>query len=65
MTVDASRLLRIEALDAAAAERILVLDGDPWGAKIQDLALTEEEFRGERFVFFIRARYAGTPTSCA
>ena len=48
MSLDTARMARIEALDAAAAERILVLDGS-WGAKIQDLALTEEEFRGERF----------------
>ena len=43
-----ARKRRIEALHAAAAERILVLDGS-WGAKIQELRLTEEEFRGERF----------------
>jgi 5-methyltetrahydrofolate--homocysteine methyltransferase len=39
---------RTAALREAAAERILVLDGS-WGAKIQELSLTEEEFRGERF----------------
>jgi 5-methyltetrahydrofolate--homocysteine methyltransferase len=39
---------RIEALKAAAAQRILVLDG-AWGAQIQEYRLTEEEFRGERF----------------
>ena len=32
----------------AAQQRILVLDG-AWGAKIQELRLSEEEFRGERF----------------
>ena len=48
MSLDATRMVRIEALDAAAAERILVLDGS-WGAKIQDLRLSEEEFRGEQF----------------
>ena len=39
---------RIAALYEASSRRILVLDGS-WGAKIQDLRLTEEEFRGERF----------------
>ena len=48
MSSTAARTARIEALQAAAAERILVLDGS-WGAKIQELRLTEEEFRGERF----------------
>ena len=48
MSIDASRIRRIEALHAAAAERILVLDGS-WGSKIQELGLTEEDFRGERF----------------
>ena len=48
MSDDTRRALRVEALHAAAAERILVLDG-AWGAKIQDLALDEEQFRGERF----------------
>ena len=41
-------MARIEALHEAAAQRILILDG-AWGAKIQELALTEEQFRGERF----------------
>ena len=36
------------ALEAAAAERILVLDG-AMGTEIQDLKLSEEDFRGERF----------------
>ncbi len=48
MTEDASREVRIAALHEAAARRILVLDG-AWGAKIQELGLTEEQFRGERF----------------
>ena len=48
------RTERIAALQRTAAERILVLDGS-WGAKIQELALAEEEFRGERF--------AATPAS--
>jgi 5-methyltetrahydrofolate--homocysteine methyltransferase len=43
-----ARTERIAALHAAAAERILVLDGS-WGAKIQELSLREEDFRGERF----------------
>jgi len=46
--VDESRRgARIAALHRAAAERILVLDG-AWGAKIGDLRLSEEEYRGER-----------------
>ena len=48
MNGEFARIARIEALHEAAAERILVLDGS-WGAKIQELRLTEEEFRGERF----------------
>jgi 5-methyltetrahydrofolate--homocysteine methyltransferase len=47
-TLERSREARIEALKAAAAERILVLDG-AWGAQIQEHRLTEEQFRGERF----------------
>jgi len=43
-----TREARIESLHAAAAERILVLDGS-WGLKIQELDLSEAEFRGERF----------------
>jgi 5-methyltetrahydrofolate--homocysteine methyltransferase len=39
---------RIEALKAAAKERILVLDGS-WGVMIQRQGLSEEDFRGERF----------------
>ncbi len=48
MITEQSREARIAALHEAAAQRILVLDG-AWGAKIQELRLTEEEFRGERF----------------
>ncbi|MGD1050761.1 MAG: homocysteine S-methyltransferase family protein [Solirubrobacteraceae bacterium] len=43
-----ARSRRRSALHAAAAERILVLDGS-WGARIQELSLSEEDFRGERF----------------
>ncbi|HEX4034894.1 MAG TPA: homocysteine S-methyltransferase family protein [Solirubrobacteraceae bacterium] len=42
------RAERVAALHAAAQERILVLDG-AWGAKIGELRLDEEAFRGERF----------------
>jgi 5-methyltetrahydrofolate--homocysteine methyltransferase len=42
------RAERVAALHAAAQERILVLDG-AWGAKIGELRLSEEAFRGERF----------------
>ena len=48
MSADLKRTARIAALHEAAAQRILVLDGS-WGAKIQELSLTEEDFRGERF----------------
>ena len=48
MSADSLRGERRAALHAAAAERILVLDGS-WGAMIQELSLTEEDFRGERF----------------
>ncbi len=48
MNGEFARIARIEALHEAAAERILVLDGS-WGAKIQELRLTEEDFRGDRF----------------
>ena len=43
-----SRADRIAALDAAARERILILDGS-WGVMIQTLGLGEDDFRGERF----------------
>ncbi len=46
-----SRAERIAALHAAAAERILVLDG-AWGVMIQRRALSEADFRGERFAAF-------------
>jgi 5-methyltetrahydrofolate--homocysteine methyltransferase len=39
---------RLEALEEALAERILVLDG-AMGTMIQQYGLTEAEFRGERF----------------
>ncbi len=48
MNPERSRETRIEALKQAATERILVLDGS-WGAQIQTLQLTEDEFRGDRF----------------
>jgi 5-methyltetrahydrofolate--homocysteine methyltransferase len=43
-----TRADRIEALKAAAKERILVLDGS-WGVMIQRQGLSEEDFRGARF----------------
>jgi 5-methyltetrahydrofolate--homocysteine methyltransferase len=46
-----TRAERIAALHAAAAERILVLDG-AWGVMIQRRALSEADFRGERFAAF-------------
>jgi 5-methyltetrahydrofolate--homocysteine methyltransferase len=48
VSTETSREARIAALHEAAQRRILVLDG-AWGAKIQELGLREEEFRGERF----------------
>jgi 5-methyltetrahydrofolate--homocysteine methyltransferase len=48
MSIANERTDRIAALYDAAARRILVLDGS-WGAKIQDLRLTEDQFRSERF----------------
>ena len=47
MNAETARTARIAALQQRRRERILVLDG-AWGAKIQELRLTEEEFRGER-----------------
>ena len=38
----------VRALRQAASERILILDG-AMGTQIQDLKLTEADFRGERF----------------
>ena len=43
-----TRAQRIEALKKAGKERLLILDGS-WGAVIQTLGLTEDDFRGERF----------------
>ena len=43
-----TRADRIEALKAAAKERILMLDGS-WGVMIQRRGLDEEDFRAERF----------------
>jgi 5-methyltetrahydrofolate--homocysteine methyltransferase len=58
-----TRTQRIEALHEAARERILVLDGS-WGAKIQELALTEEQFRGERFADHTTAMKGNTDILC-
>ena len=43
-----SRADRIAALKAAAAERVLVLDGS-WGVMIQKYKLSEEDYRGIQF----------------
>ena len=43
-----SRADRIAALKAAAAERVLVLDGS-WGVMIQKYKLSEEDYRGTQF----------------
>lgn len=43
-----SRADRIAALKAAAAERVLVLDGS-WGVMIQKYKLSEEDYRGSLF----------------
>jgi 5-methyltetrahydrofolate--homocysteine methyltransferase len=43
-----TRAERIEALKAAARERILIFDGS-WGAMIQKRGLSESDFRGARF----------------
>ena len=43
-----TRSERQQALEAAAGERILVLDG-AWGSLIQGYRLTEADFRGEHF----------------
>lgn len=43
-----NRSQRIEALKAAAKERILMLDGS-WGVMIQRRGLDEDDFRAERF----------------
>jgi len=49
MTDLSIRANRVAALKAAAKEKILILDGS-WGVMIQRRGLTEEDFRGERFV---------------
>jgi 5-methyltetrahydrofolate--homocysteine methyltransferase len=43
-----TRAERIAALKAAAAERILILDGS-WGVMIQRRGLAEADYRGQRF----------------
>ncbi len=43
-----TRADRIAALKAAAAERVLVLDGS-WGVMIQKYKLSEEDYRGTQF----------------
>jgi 5-methyltetrahydrofolate--homocysteine methyltransferase len=43
-----TRTERIEALKAAARERVLVLDGS-WGVMIQKRGLSEADYRGDRF----------------
>jgi len=63
MSVAAERTARIAALHEAAAARILVLDGS-WGAKIQELSLTEEDFRGERFAAHASSLRGDTDLLC-
>ncbi len=46
-----TRAERIEALKAAAKERILILDGS-WGVMIQRRGLDEDDFRGGRFAAY-------------
>ncbi|MCA9846566.1 MAG: homocysteine S-methyltransferase family protein [Dehalococcoidia bacterium] len=48
MTSPTDRSARLEALQQALRERILVLDGS-WGVLIQGRGLGEADFRGERF----------------
>ena len=48
MTDLTTRAGRIEALKAAAKERILILDGS-WGVMFQKKKLTEADYRAERF----------------
>ena len=43
-----TRTERIEALKAAAKDRILILDGS-WGVMIQKRGLAEADYRGEAF----------------
>jgi 5-methyltetrahydrofolate--homocysteine methyltransferase len=45
------RLKRIEQLNRAARERILLLDGAK-GAMIQTYGLSEDDYRGTRFTNF-------------
>ena len=49
---------RVAALDAALAQRILVLDG-AMGTMIQRFELTEADYRGERFAEGYDSLYAG------
>src|ERR1700687_6413571 len=49
----AARPARLEALDRALKQRILVLDG-AMGTMIQRYGLTEAQYRGERFKDFHR-----------
>jgi 5-methyltetrahydrofolate--homocysteine methyltransferase len=63
VTSEALRDRRIAELQDAAARRILVLDG-AWGAKIGELALTEEQFRGERFAAHARPLRGNTDILC-
>ena len=43
-----TRAERIQALKAAAKQRVLILDGS-WGVMIQKQGLTEADYRGQRF----------------
>jgi len=63
MSADTERTARIAALHEAAAQRILVLDGS-WGARIQELSLTEEDFRGERFAAHASSLRGDTDLLC-
>ncbi|HEY7967211.1 MAG TPA: homocysteine S-methyltransferase family protein [Solirubrobacteraceae bacterium] len=60
---DAQREARLAELREATSRRILVLDGS-WGAKIQDLRLSEEAFRGERFAEHDHALRGNTDVLC-
>src|SRR5690625_1291141 len=51
MNIDPARQTRLDALHKALRERILILDG-AMGTMIQNLKLTEAQFRGERFADF-------------
>jgi 5-methyltetrahydrofolate--homocysteine methyltransferase len=63
VTSEALRDRRIAELQDAAARRILVLDG-AWGAKIGELALTEDQFRGVRFAGHTRPLRGNTDILC-